>query len=271
MKLTVDTSKPRTWKMRSCTLNRPCLVRICAWRHRLGLAVSGAAPFEKAIGRQIEGHPAALGHDLRVLARGDEAALGEIEILAVVFGDQPAGFFERVHGLSSCGVFCGEARPGRLARMSRSLHSWAMIDRARAEAILMRNGWFARQSPGLRAALLARARIEHAGARPMDLWHRRCAERALCGAGGHGPSDHGRRRGDMLLEIVQPGQLFGQAARFGGGPRLVTAIAGERATLAVSCPIMCWPRSRAASPTSGAASPSCSTASLRPRCSWPPP
>ena len=37
--------------------------------------------------------------------------------------------------------------------------------------------------------------------------------------------------GDMLLEIVQPGQLFGQAARFGGGPRLVTAIAGERTTL----------------------------------------
>ncbi len=36
---------------------------------------------------------------------------------------------------------------------------------------------------------------------------------------------------DVLIEIVQPGQLFGQAARLGGGPRLVTAIAGERSTL----------------------------------------
>ena len=34
-----------------------------------------------------------------------------------------------------------------------------------------------------------------------------------------------------LIDIVQPGQLFGQAARFGGGPRLLTAIAGEPSQL----------------------------------------
>ncbi|HTO40619.1 MAG TPA: Crp/Fnr family transcriptional regulator, partial [Rhizomicrobium sp.] len=36
----------------------------------------------------------------------------------------------------------------------------------------------------------------------------------------------------VLLEIVQAGQWFGQAGRFGGGPRLVTAIAGEKTILA---------------------------------------
>src|SRR5689334_11480681 len=29
--------------MRSATLKRPCLVRICAWRHKLGLALGGAS------------------------------------------------------------------------------------------------------------------------------------------------------------------------------------------------------------------------------------
>src|SRR6185437_861510 len=34
--------------MRSCTLKSPCLVKICACRHKLGLAVEGAAFFRNA-------------------------------------------------------------------------------------------------------------------------------------------------------------------------------------------------------------------------------
>ena len=106
-----------------------------------------------------------------------------------------------------------------------------MIDRARAETILMRSGWFAGQNRGLRAALLARARIE-----PLEpgQWIYGTGD-ALNGLyavlEGTAHLTMALGEADILLEVVQPGQLFGQAARFGGGPRLVTATAGERATL----------------------------------------
>jgi hypothetical protein len=40
-------SKPRSWWMPGATLNRPIWLFSLAWRHRLGLTVSGAAPSTK--------------------------------------------------------------------------------------------------------------------------------------------------------------------------------------------------------------------------------
>jgi len=106
-----------------------------------------------------------------------------------------------------------------------------MIDRARAEKILARSPWFARQPAGLRRALLASAQISTVEA---GQWIYGTGD-ALNGLYGvlQGSAHLTLATGDadMLIEIVQAGQLFGQAARFGGGPRLVTAIAGERSTL----------------------------------------
>ena len=106
-----------------------------------------------------------------------------------------------------------------------------MIDRARAERIIARDSWFASQPASLRRALLARAQITTVKA---GQW--------IYGTGDALNGLHGVVTGsahlmlasgeaDVLIEIVQAGQLFGQAARFGGGPRLVTAIAGEHSTL----------------------------------------
>lgn len=106
-----------------------------------------------------------------------------------------------------------------------------MIDRARAEKILARSSWFAHQPASLRRALLARAQISTVEA---GQWIYGTGD-ALNGLYGvlEGSAHLMLARGDadMLIEIVQAGQLFGQAARFGGGPRLVTAIAGERSVL----------------------------------------
>ncbi len=106
-----------------------------------------------------------------------------------------------------------------------------MIDRARAEKILSRSLWFARQPPALRRALLANAQISAVSA---GQWIYGTGD-ALNGLYGvlEGSAHLMLATGDadVLIEIVQAGQLFGQAARFGGGPRLVTAIAGERSVL----------------------------------------
>ena len=98
--------------------------------------------------------------------------------------------------------------------------------------ILQRNRWFARQSPGLRAALLARARVARVDA---GQW--------IYGTGDALNGLYGVLEGTVqmlltlpdgetrLLDVVQSGQFFGQPARFGGGPRLVTAIAGAPSRL----------------------------------------
>jgi len=98
--------------------------------------------------------------------------------------------------------------------------------------ILLKNPWFARQKPALREALLARARIARADA---GQW--------IYGTGDALNGLYGVLEGTVhllmtlpdgetrLLDVVPSGQFFGQPARFGGGPRLVTAIAGEPARL----------------------------------------
>jgi CRP/FNR family cyclic AMP-dependent transcriptional regulator len=92
--------------------------------------------------------------------------------------------------------------------------------------------WFAQQKPALREALLARARIAQVEA---GQW--------IYGTGDALNGLYGVLDGSVhllmmlpdgetrLLDIVGSGHLFGQPARFGGGPRLVTAVAGERARL----------------------------------------
>ncbi len=106
-----------------------------------------------------------------------------------------------------------------------------MIDRGRAEKILTRSSWFAHQPASLRHALLSRAQISTVEA---GQWIYGTGD-ALNGLYGvlQGSAHLTLATGDadILIEIVQAGQLFGQAARFGGGPRLVTAIAGERSVL----------------------------------------
>jgi CRP-like cAMP-binding protein len=94
--------------------------------------------------------------------------------------------------------------------------------------ILARNRWLARQSPELRQALFRRARVTRLDA---GQW--------IYGTGDALNGLYGVLEGSVhllvtpkgseprLIDIVQAGQLFGQAARFGGGPRLLTAIAGE--------------------------------------------
>ncbi|MEI9997148.1 MAG: Crp/Fnr family transcriptional regulator [Rhizomicrobium sp.] len=98
--------------------------------------------------------------------------------------------------------------------------------------ILLRNPWLARQSPALREALLAQARTARVDA---GQW--------IYGTGDALNGLYGVLEGSVhllltlpdgetrLLDIVQRGQFFGQPARFGGGPRLVTAIAGEHSRL----------------------------------------
>jgi len=106
-----------------------------------------------------------------------------------------------------------------------------MIDRARAEKTLARSPWFVRQPPALRRALLARAQIS-AVAPGQWIYGTGDALNGLYGVlEGSAHLMLATGDADVLIEIVQAGQLFGQAARFGGGPRLVTAIAGERSTL----------------------------------------
>ena len=106
-----------------------------------------------------------------------------------------------------------------------------MINRARAERIIARDSWFVRQPARLRQALLARAQITSVEA---GQWIYGTGD-ALNGLYGvvTGSAHLMLATGDtdVLIEIVQAGQLFGQAAGFGGGPRLVTAIAGEHSTL----------------------------------------
>lgn len=98
--------------------------------------------------------------------------------------------------------------------------------------ILMRSGWFAGLPPRLRALLLDRARISQVA---PGQW--------IYGTGDALNGLYGVLDGAVhllltlpdgetrLLDIVQSGQLFGQAARFGGGPRLVTALAGAPSRL----------------------------------------
>ena len=101
-----------------------------------------------------------------------------------------------------------------------------------AAASLNRSRWFAAQPESLKQALIAKAQISDIEA---GRWIYGTGD-VLNGLYGvvdgsvHLLANAGGRE-DVLLEIVQAGQLFGQAARFGGGPRLVTAIAGERSTL----------------------------------------
>ena len=106
-----------------------------------------------------------------------------------------------------------------------------MIDRARAERIISRDNWFAHQPPRLRQALLARAQITSIEAGQW-IYGTGDALNGLYGVvTGSAHLMLATGDSDVLIEIVQAGQLFGQAARFGGGPRLVTAIAGEDSTL----------------------------------------
>jgi CRP-like cAMP-binding protein len=100
------------------------------------------------------------------------------------------------------------------------------------DRLLMRSPWFAQQKPALREAMLARARIASVG---PGQW--------IYGTGDALNGLYGVIEGTVhllmtlpdgetrLLDVVQSGQFFGQPARFGGGPRLVTAIAGTKARL----------------------------------------
>ncbi|MBI3676723.1 MAG: Crp/Fnr family transcriptional regulator [Proteobacteria bacterium] len=94
--------------------------------------------------------------------------------------------------------------------------------------VLQRNPWFARQPPRLRDALLERSRVSRI---ETGRWIYGTGD-ALNGLYGvlEGSVQLLMTPGDgepRLLDIAPAGQLFGQAAHFGGGPRLVTAIAGE--------------------------------------------
>lgn len=103
---------------------------------------------------------------------------------------------------------------------------------AQIERILTRSRWFTSQPVALRHKLISRARISTL---EPGQW--------IYGTGDALNGLYAVLDGtvhmtiplsgddDLLIEIVRRGQLFGQAARFGGGPRLVTAIAGERCTL----------------------------------------
>ncbi|MBS0471087.1 MAG: Crp/Fnr family transcriptional regulator [Proteobacteria bacterium] len=103
---------------------------------------------------------------------------------------------------------------------------------AEDERKLLRNPWLARQSPELREALLAHGRIVRVDA---GQW--------IYGTGDSLNGLYGVLEGSVhllltlpdgearLLDIVQSGNFFGQPARFGGGPRLVTATAGADSRL----------------------------------------
>jgi hypothetical protein len=68
----------------------------------------GRAALEEAIGRKSESDPAIGPLDQRILARGDEAALGKFEVPAVVGCHKLADFFDRAHEMTS--VRCNSAR-----------------------------------------------------------------------------------------------------------------------------------------------------------------
>lgn len=98
--------------------------------------------------------------------------------------------------------------------------------------VLRQAGWLKESAPGLPDALLAEGRIVHRDAGQWaqaegdergglfilieGLLHSYCA-----GRGGR----------EVLLGMVEPGAILGHATRFSGGPRLVTAICVEPATL----------------------------------------
>ncbi len=98
--------------------------------------------------------------------------------------------------------------------------------------ILTKSDWFARQPPGLRQLLIAKSRISDVA---PGQW--------IYGTGDALNGLYGVLEGSVhlltamadgeprLLDVVQSGQLFGQPARFGGGPRLVTAVAGTTSRL----------------------------------------
>jgi CRP-like cAMP-binding protein len=98
--------------------------------------------------------------------------------------------------------------------------------------ILRRNSWFAEQSPRLQQAMVARGRVSRI---ESGQWIYGTGDAlnglyAVLDGTVHlltTPADGEAR----LLDIVSAGQTFGQASRFGGGPRLVTAIAGAPARL----------------------------------------
>lgn len=98
------------------------------------------------------------------------------------------------------------------------------------DAAVRAGGWLARQSPALRAALLREGR-------PIALDP---------GQWLHGEGDEGggvaivlagalrlmvavADGAEAVLDVAGPGTVFGQTPSFGGGPRLVTAIAAEPA------------------------------------------
>ncbi|HYW03012.1 MAG TPA: Crp/Fnr family transcriptional regulator [Gammaproteobacteria bacterium] len=106
-----------------------------------------------------------------------------------------------------------------------------MIGRLGAGRVLARSEWFVRLPAGLRHALVDRARIETL-ARGQWIYGTGDALNGLYAVlEGSAHLLLAAGEADMLIEIVPAGQVFGQAARFGGGPRLVTAIAGQRSTL----------------------------------------
>lgn len=106
-----------------------------------------------------------------------------------------------------------------------------MIGRPGAGRVLARSEWFVRLPAELRHALVDRARIETL-ARGQWIYGTGDALNGLYAVlEGSAHLLLAAGEADMLIEIVPAGQVFGQAARFGGGPRLVTAIAGERSTL----------------------------------------
>lgn len=101
-------------------------------------------------------------------------------------------------------------------------------DQVRAAALLARAGWLAGEAPGLAAALLAEGRLVHLSS---GQWAQAegdaeagllvvisGAVQLFCAAPG------GR---EVLVGHAQTGAALGQAGRFGGGPRLVTAIAAQ--------------------------------------------
>ncbi|MGA9794515.1 MAG: Crp/Fnr family transcriptional regulator [Rhizomicrobium sp.] len=97
---------------------------------------------------------------------------------------------------------------------------------------LEKNPWFAALPPALKAALVARSRMLEVA---QGQW--------VYGAGDALDGLYAVLRGsihlmvgtvaeeDILMDIVSAGQVFGQPSQFGGGPRLVTALAGEDALL----------------------------------------
>ncbi|HWD49254.1 MAG TPA: Crp/Fnr family transcriptional regulator [Rhizomicrobium sp.] len=106
------------------------------------------------------------------------------------------------------------------------------LAKAQIQPILDRNVWFAGQPQTLKSALIAHGRIVEV---ERGQW--------VYGAGDELNGLYAVLDGsvqmmmstfaqeDVLIDIAWSGQIFGQASQFGGGPRLVTALAGGRSTL----------------------------------------